>query len=229
MHIKLQKLMNAESSDGSSGGGSPPGSAAPAAAPAQGTAPAGEPLIDQLSRLIDSKLADQRNGIFADLRKSGAFGGKAPKSETETQTNAPPSTTDDVKALIARERAFSRASSSVRLNETQMSRMEKAFELEKPDNPADWVKGYVADLGIGQTESAVQQPQPKAPVRFGLPVSDGGAPAPVTRPSDEIEPWKLTSDDVRAVIRSKGMQAAGNQFRQQMRSALSGRRLSLKK
>lgn len=225
MHAKPHMLMNAQPGDGSSGGGPPPDSGTPAPAPAQGSAASEPSMLDQIARLIDTKLADQQNGIFANLRKAGVLG-KAPKSDPET--NAHPSVpAEDVQALIARERAFNRAISSVRLNDTQFARMEKAFQLEKPEDPSAWVRSWTADLGIGQQGSGEQQPKTSV-TRTAFPVSDGGAPAPVSVPSDQIEPWTLTKDDVASTIRRDGAVAAGAKWKSQLRRSLQGKRISLK-
>lgn len=219
-------LMNSHPDGGSPGGAPSSGSGTPAA-PAQGTGTAEPSMVEQLSKLIDAKLVEHRNGIFADLRKTGAFGKeKAPKTEANESTQAAPPASDDVQTIITRERAFNRAISSVKLTDTQFSRMERAFQLEKPDDPAAWVKAWVTDLGIGQA-GGEQSPNP-APQRSGRPASDGSAPAPVVEPSEEMEPWRRSADDVRALVRRKGHVAAGNELRQQLRSSLNGRRIRLK-
>ncbi len=218
-----QLLANAQSNDGSPSSGQ--GTSAPA--PAQGTA-GSDFSLEQLSRLIDAKLTDQRNGIFADLRKAGALG-KAPKADADTPNPTQSPAADDVQTLIARERAFNRAISSVRLNDTQFARMERAFQLEKPDDPAAWVRDWTADLGIGKQETGPSASNPAAAPRSAHPVSDSGAPAPVTTPSDEVDPWTLSEDDLRAMYRRDGFQATTIKLRQQYRKALGGgRRLRLR-
>ncbi len=218
-------LMNSQPNDGAPTG-APPGQVAPVSPPAQGTA--AEPsMLDQIAKLIDTKMAEQRNGIFADLRKTGAFG-KAAKNQEEAATPSTTGLTDDVQQLIARERAFTRAAATAKLTDAQFGRMERAWQADKPDDSSGWVRDYLADLGVQQpTAPAAPQVQP-APVRSGPPASDSGSPAPVTAPSDQSEPWRMTDDDYQSLVRRDGIPAVGAKFREQFHRALKGRRIRLK-
>ena len=232
MHERLRRiLMNAHPTDGAPGGQPSTGTGAPAA-PAQGASNAAEPSqAEQLKSLLTPMLADFRNGIFADLRKAGALGkgAKADDGQPAATTPQPASTADEVQSIVTRERAFNRAISSVQLTDAQFSRMERAFQLEKPEDPGAWVRDYVADLGVGKQSALGAQPPTNPAVNPATPpASAGGAPAPLPAASHQAEPWRHSKDDVAALIREHGMQKAGTMLRGQLRAALQGRRLSLK-
>ncbi len=178
----------------------------------------------------------ERNGLFADIRKmvAGISKQTAPTQEQPTRpltqeakgtsSESAPLTRDELERTLKARDEFHSAASSFRLSDPARSRMLRDFERERPEQAAPWVQAYVADFGLGgSTETKTP-----APARSAFPVSDGSAPAPVTTPSDQIEPWRLSEDDVRAAIRRDGYAVAGAKFRQQFRSALSGRRIRLK-
>jgi len=61
------------------------------------------------------------------------------------------------------------------------------------------------------------------------PMSDAGSPAPVRAHSSEMDPWRIPDSDAKAIIREKGIAAAGQMWKQQYFRALGGgRKIRLK-
>lgn len=211
--MKLRILRNQE--------GSSPGSGAP---PSPAPTPA-EPQAQGAASVDVRKIADEvRNSVFAEMRKAGMLGKRADEQPATTPATPPaqaPSPPVDTQTLIARERAFSRAmaSSGRQMSDAQVARMERAYEAEAPQNPAEWVKGYLADM-FGTASNATTTPGPSGPPR-----SDHGSPAPVSTSPDTIDPWRLSEDQVREMVRRDGMAAVGKMASQRIRRALNGQRL----
>src|SRR5688500_18714004 len=127
-------LMNVEG--GSPGGGAPAGVATPAATPqAQGAAGAAAPGLD-----VSALVAQVKDGIFAELRRSGVFkGGQDPKPNDpspETPAAATPSSVSaqDVDRLVSRARAFERVTAKAQLTDKQAARMEAALRADAPED-----------------------------------------------------------------------------------------------
>ena len=221
MHWKLLKLMAPESTDG--GGGGAPTGTAPQAQGASGSV-----TLEQIRSLLADHAAEVKNGVFADLRRSGYFGGKGSKGDAEVEKPKPQAAPgDDVQRLIARERAFSRATATVKLSDGALARMEKAFQAESPDDVADWVKGYLEDFGFSaagssppQNGTSPNQPTATAPAAQSAaptqPTTPPAPPAPAPVPLGDLEraavhPNRLTADQV-ARLGPKGVHDYVNSY-----------------
>jgi hypothetical protein len=179
---------------------------------------------DDLTQLQNSMFANMRKMVEGIVSKAPVSQEPQAKAKTpESSSNPDVVTRDELSKTLERRDSFHRAARNFRLSDGALSRMQRDFERDRPEDAATWVQAYVSDFGLaGGTET-----KPPATPRSGPPASDGGAPAPVTVPSDEIEPWRLSESDVAALIRRDGFVAAGAQLRKQFRSSLSGRRLRL--
>jgi hypothetical protein len=212
--MKLRILRNQE--------GSSPGNGAAPQPPAQTPA---EPQAQGAAQLDARKLAEEvRNSVFAEMRKAGLLGKRADEQPATTPATPPAQASPqpvDTQTLIARERAFSRAmaGSGRQMSDAQVARMERAYEAEAPPDPAGWVKGYLADM-FGTASGTITTPGPSGPPR-----SDHGSPAPVSTNADTIDPWRLSEDQVREMVRRDGMAAVGKMASARMRRSLSGQRL----
>jgi hypothetical protein len=89
------------------------------------------------------------------------------------------------------ELAFEKAVSSVKLTDKQRSVLEKVFQSERPENPAEWVKGYADIFGAVSTPPA----QSQAVTNTGAP---GSTTASVATPDGQMPPadvWRAMSDE----------------------------------
>lgn len=176
----------------SPGGGAPPAPADPSAqSGAQAAAPAisADALKSAVSEALTAVLPDLRNGIFADLRKAGAFTkGKAEAEPVATPSPGPaPAQTGlsmaDVEAMLERERVITARATKYDLGEGAIRRMKSALSGVAPDQLATEADAFVSDLGLARLASNINQPsntapaQP-APVSTAPPLSDKGSPAP---------------------------------------------------
>lgn len=179
-------------------GGSPGGGAAPPAPeqPAASPVPSAE-VLDQMKSAMNeviggfrTELTSWKNGIFADLRKSGALG-KAQPTETPptpspapTPTAAPASaslTMDQVETMLEQTRVIERASVENGLTDAQVKRMKGALKAEAPEDVASWTKAYLADMGLVKapaTPTNPTAPNPSVSPSTQPPASDKGSPAP---------------------------------------------------
>jgi hypothetical protein len=220
MHHRLRMLMNEQ--DASPGGGAIP-------APAPTTEPQAQGAPGLTMEDLQRVLGEFKHSVIADARRvSESIAGKKkgePKAEPEkAESKAVPV---DYQTLRARDRAFERAIRGVQLSDAAASRLERAFELEQPEDIAGWVTGYITDFGLGKQASTGASP-PTASPRSAHPVSDGGAPAPVSVPSDQIEPWRISEDDYQSMIRRDGIAVTGQKLRSQFHRQLTGRRIRLR-
>jgi hypothetical protein len=225
MHHRLRMLMNEQ--DASPGGGAMP-------APAPTTEPQAQGVAGLTMEDLQRVLGEFKNSVIADARRvSESIAGKKkgePKAEPAERQAAPKaSMPEDYAKLRARDRAFERSIRNVQLTDAQVERMERALELEQPDDVASWSAAYIADFGLGkQSSTGAPPPTSAAPPRSAHPVSDGGSPAPVTAPSDQQDPWRISDDDAKAIIRRDGLAVAGARWKQELYRSLSGRRVRIK-
>jgi hypothetical protein len=171
--------------DGSSGNGAPAPPPAPAESAAAPPTPAPAAVtLDQVKSLMAETLNGFKNAMFADMRKAGALGkdkpAEPPAPAPAPSAAAPASpglTMDEVKAIVARDRALTLAAAEHKLTPQQVARMTSALDAEKPEDPGTWAKTYLADMGLARTAEqstpATPVPQPTA-----VPTSDKGSPAP---------------------------------------------------
>lgn len=210
--------------DTSPGGGAAPpvpaDPAAPSGTPAPATAaPAFTPeaLKSAITDVLTAALPDLRNGIFADLRKAGAFKQEPKPTETPTPTpgTAQPQagmvSMADVEAMMERERVVTSRATKHELSDAQVRRMKSALIGVAPEQLAFEADSFLSDLGLGKANAAAQpahtnaQPAtPAAPAATpAVPaknLSDGGpATAGDVRDVDslvETKPLSLTSQDI---------------------------------
>lgn len=224
MLIKMNRMLNEV--DASPGGG-----AAPAQEPAQPTdaAPAQGNPVDEMMAKFEAKLESWRNGVFATVRqmvdKKGSPG-KEPK-RTETRGDEPAATAQhDPAEVFMRLRSLDRAvmATGATLSERQLSRIERDFKAESPDDVSAWVRSYLDDLGIQKPAPAGQQaltvnPETKQPAqpRTAIPASSGGSPPPPKADPEDLDILSLSPDDVQDLIRKKGVPWYNEQFRKQLK------------
>ncbi len=233
MRQRLYKmLMNQEG--GSPGGGAVPPVVAPAAAQAA-PQPAATVSIEQVQGLIDAAVLKSRNGIFADIRRgttpadgTGGTNGApvAPVAPTPiaptAQAAAAPTvfTQADVQKMIARSNAVIRIAAANSLSDAQVTRMEAALEVAKPDDHVAWATSYLGDFGLLKSAQPVQPaptivaptapiiPPPTGPQL--PPISNLGAPT-VGAPVD----WKAAIIDspfaVTAAIKDRAVGELGEE------------------
>lgn len=182
-------LMNEE--DGSPGGGAvTPPPAVPAAS--TGAAQPATITVDALRGAVTDVFAELKNGLFAELRKSGALKTeKAPPapSPTEAKQNEQAQPAQDVKAIIRRENAIGRGEAQHGMTPKQVEYMRVALEAANPDDERGWIDSYASDMGFAKatTQSTPTTPTtatlttpttpppaaPNAPVKHDLPTHAG--------------------------------------------------------
>lgn len=147
----------------------PPAGEAPAAQPAATPPPAPAPATPMFSEADVQRIASEaaakaakaaHDAAFAEARRT--FQGKQSKDpkppKQEAQADTPPAPQPEPQGIDHRKlRVFDRATAKLGLSDAAISRMERAFEAENPDDVTGWVTDYVNDLGL-------KPPQPVAPV-----------------------------------------------------------------
>lgn len=197
--MKLKRiLMNEEGASPGGGAQQPP---APAQVPTQGApAPASIP-VDQARAVFGEMLGEFRNGLFADLRKAGAF--KQDKSSAEPAapaptvqpTNAPSAspgfTAADAEAMIERATIIGELVAKNDLSPAQAGHMKAALGGVSVAEFRTKAQSYLTDMGLvkATTSPATATPNatpaqapasapapaaaPSAPTGFGLPMQNG--------------------------------------------------------
>lgn len=212
--------------DGTGGGGgvTPPND--PPNGQAQGQDP--NPLIGQLSSLIEEKLGSFKDSMHADIRRQidgmsnrGKGSGSKPTPDpTPPQPQPDPTpglTREDIRSVVASERAIQSAMASAGLSEGARGRMLRAFEAESPKDPAAWAKEYLSDFGLGdKTEGATGTPAPTT--AQGAAVTNTGAPAQPTTVNEDTPLWRLSESDRAALIAQKGRHWFRQKYREQLKN-----------
>jgi len=195
-------------------------SAAPAPAPEHQNEPQAQaaPAITREDlRAITSEI---RDGLFAELRKSGVFDQKkskaAPSADpTSTQNTAQP---DPIK-LRSLDRALAKTGLASRLSDSQYQRAEKMFVAEDPADVDAWVKDVFDGYGVAPPATATAQPTPAPKPQNAQPASDRGSPPPSQVPLYEADLMTMSDSDRTALTREKGPRW----FRDQLAKQLKGR------
>lgn len=172
-----------------SGGSSPapvaptpaaPGEPAPApGAPAEKLLPQSQvsTLIAEAKRETEAKT---RARVLQEIEASKAPAPKPAATKSDGSMSA-----EDVQNLLARDRAFTRATAAAGLNDRQLTRMEAALKAENPPDVAAWSASYIEDLGLAKPVT----PPPAAPA---APQQASEAPKPPTAPSAPTSPVSPT-------------------------------------
>ncbi len=178
---------------------------APTEAPAQGAAPALD--VTAIAAAITEQV---KNGVFADLRRSGVLGKEKPSKPSTTEPSAAPPQVN----LRALDRAVARHSHAAQLSDRAYERLERAFQAEAPEDAGAWLADYFQGMGVAAAQPAVTPtPTPAAPAattaapapRSAVPISSGGGspPAP-TVPLEERDILSLSESDKLHLIKTKG-------------------------
>ena len=192
--MRINRYLRNQEGSSPGGGAAPIAPADPAAqAGAQTPAPAFSPdvLKGVVTEVVAAALPDLRNGIFAELRKSGAFAkgkdpGEAPPTASPPPGPAPASSglsKAEVEAMLELERVVTTRATKLDLGEGAIRRMRSALSGIAVENLASEADSYVSDLGLGRLATTITPPsttapaQP-APVSTAPPISDKGSPAP---------------------------------------------------
>lgn len=221
LHSLSKFLMNAQANGGSPGGAPPPAGTPPAGTtPADPQAQAGQAQPGMSLAELRAELKTFRDSVFADTRKMvegitdrarGQAGATPPAGAAAGAQGQPPApmAPADVQQIIARHSAFTRAVTGVTLSDGQLSRMEKAFQLEAPEDVTAWAKSYLADFGLDKTSGAAgaagqttttQQTQSRTP-----PASDAGGAAAPPPNLEGVSLLKMSEADRAHLIREKGL------------------------
>lgn len=189
--MKLKPILRNEEG-ASPGGGAAPAQPQPAAQQgAQQAAPAipVDVIKGVVTEALTAALPELRNGIFADLRRDGAFRKDKP---VEHPTNPTPQhapgapapaaglSVADVEAMLERERVIASRAAKHDLNDNVVRRMKSALNGVEASRFAAEADSFLSDLGLVKAPTqqpaapASAQPQPSNP----QPLSDKGAPVP---------------------------------------------------
>lgn len=183
--MKLKPILRNEE------GASPGGGAAPAPPPpaaqqgAQTAAPAipVDVIKGVVTEALTAALPELRNGIFADLRRDGAFKKDKPTEQpaAASATSAPAAglSVADVESMLERERVIASRAAKHDLNDNVVRRMKSALQGVDASRFAAEADSFLSDLGLVKAPPqpaapAGAQPQPSNP----QPLSDKGAPVP---------------------------------------------------
>lgn len=194
--------------------------------------------------------AQVKNGVHADLRRAGIYDkatpsptAPAPKPAAAELPGAsgPGMTAAEVQQLLARERAFERTVAPAALNDRQRARMEESYQAVNPSDPAEWARGYLDDLGIGnknaspstpinasQQTPASAQPAPAAPAPARA-TPTLGSPAPGDQRDAEAillnRPLDGNTHDFERLVAQHGRAKALEMWQSHVKAHLGGVRL----
>ena len=190
--MKPNRILRNQEGGSPGGGAEPPAPAAPTAQ-TQGTQQAAPLDIanvvkDVVGEALAAAMPKLRDGIFADLRRDGAFKkGKDEPAQTASPAPAGSLSMADVEAMLERERVITARATRHDLSDAQIRRMKAALSGVEASQFASEADAFLNDLGLAKasqpataTTTATQTAQapavPSAPAQ--PPISDKGSPAP---------------------------------------------------
>lgn len=115
----------------------------------------------------------------------------------------------DVQALLARDRAFTRATATANLNDRQLARMEAALNADNPSDVAAWSAAYIEDLGLAKL---VTQPVAAIAAEPIKPAPATTPPAPATNISDKGPASSGGSRDSQGIYDTRPQDATRDDF-----------------
>ena len=178
--MNLQRFKGLRNEEGGSpGGGSiPPNGAPPPSNPPPPAQGSNQPDIAAIVKsVVTETFGELKNGLFADLRKSGALGkgkddkdpggsgapaaGANPPAATQQQNPSPTAlSAEDVNRMMERRDALHSAIPS-HIPVGARQRMLKDFARDNPDDPVVWAKGYLSDFGLDKPNGSPANPPPQ--------------------------------------------------------------------
>lgn len=227
----FKMLMNAQ--DSSPGGGAAQGASSVSSPPAQGAAT--EQTQEVTLETIKGLFSEFRNGMFADTRKMvegmigkpGRGAAAAPASSSSHGSGSEAGggggtfTAEHVTELMNRRDALNGALGGVRLSDGARARLLRAFDAEKPEDPAQWARQYLSDFGLSQQQegggaNTTQSRAATAASPPGRPVSDAGAPSS-PKVTEDTPLLRMSPEDRAHLIKTKGYTWFRQRLQQEMR------------
>jgi hypothetical protein len=182
-----------QEADGSPGNGAAQPAQEPVESQAQGTA---QPDI---GKVVSDALREQRDSIFAELRRNGVIGKEKSKS---VEPKSAPSESPNLRQF---DRAFARNTRASHLTDAAVARLERLYVVEQPDDANQWLSEVLDGMGVGTTQAAQSANHAPAPTRSASPVSDGGTPPAPKAPLEERDLLSLSPADRDHIIKQKGV------------------------
>lgn len=228
----FKMLMNAQ--DSSPGGGAATGASSAASPPAQGAATEQTPVTFEA---IKGMFSEFRNGMFADTRKMvegmigkpGRGAAAAPASSSSHGSGSEAgerggealTTEQRFSEILNRRDALHGAIGGVKLSDGARARLFRAFEAEKPEDPAQWARQYLSDFGLSQQQegggaNTTQSRAATAASPPGRPVSDAGAPSS-PKVTEDTPLLRMSPEDRAHLIKTKGYTWFRQRLQQEMR------------
>jgi hypothetical protein len=161
---------------------------------AQGTA---QPDI---GKVVSDALREQRDSIFAELRRNGVIGKEKSRGGAESK----PAPTDSIR-MRSFDRALARSQHASGLTDAAVARLERLYIDEQPDDASQWLGEVLGGMGAGTTSAAQPAISAPAPTRSASPVSDGGTPPAPKAPLEERDLLSLSPADRDHIIKQKGV------------------------
>lgn len=234
MKLRTPLRNAADSSPGSgAAAGAPAAPAAGAPASAQTTPAQPQAQGAAFSAEAIRQIADVvRDGVFAELRRSGVLKDQKSRSgqpATPPAEGAAPPPVDPIR-LRELDRAVTRAGLVDKLSPDAYRRLERAFVDESPDDASAWVGAYFEGFGVKSgsapttttTATAAQPAAPSTTQPITPPASDRGAPPAPSTPPEELDLVRMTEADRNALIKDKGLKW----FQTELMKQLKGRPVS---
>jgi hypothetical protein len=205
-------------------GASPGGGASPAPAEtqtepqAQGDAPVTMSALKSLLTGFRTEIATEvKNGIHADLRRSGVYDKPKPAPSAavaQAPVEAPAAPTaaqavPDFEASYARERAFTRVIDKAGLTPEQEAFVEETYRQLKPSDPAAWATTFLKNMGIGAKNAPVPTATQQA---TQVAASPAVPPKPTTNISDRGPATAGDVRDVETFVQTRPLEMTSSDF-----------------
>ena len=165
--------------------------------------------VEEYEAKLNERAAQTRRALQAKEQKQA----EPPKAKKQDETTATGLSSDDVQSMMRRQSAFDRAIGKAQLDDEQTSIIETLFQVEKPQDIAEWVSRKAKAFGSTKPPSAPHAaqatvPTPSATPQPATPGPTHPAPAATNMagPPQSILDW--SRDQMNQWLKSKGASAA---------------------
>lgn len=183
----------------------------------------GQDLASMIRTVVQEVVAPMKDSLHAEVRRHidgrlSSATSAPPKNPPKTEPASSGITHEQVREIVARERAIDAALRDAGLTGVAFETVRGMVESASPDDVGGFVKDLVTTLGLGDKTGAKPQPSAPEPTNVSRTVTNPGSPGAPPAVTEDTPLWLMRPEDRQRLINEKGV----SWYREHLRSQLKG-------